>query len=363
MLKKLRSDRRVGWVITDQLDRSIWTRESWYTSGGVSLARYLWLKQYINDHIEGWHYEMYRPWQRYDAVIFLKSMGERAHNLLNRLHKKNTACVFDANVNYFDSDGTEYYSGMLPSAEQRINVINMVKSATSVIADSEFIAEQCAAYNSETSWIPDVVDITAAPFKPWTPRSKRLRLLWSGQAVKLFELLASEDLLLRWKDRIELVLVTNDLSALERLYPEIRARLENVLAQLTVKIVPYRSIDQLFSVYANGGVFISPRFLDNRYNLGHTEWKITLAMATGRVALCSPVPSYERVAERAENVGIRVCRNTQDWEEAFEELLGGHMGWEAESVAAREVVNRHYTPAAVAPNHTAVIDTAIGAIG
>ena len=325
----------------------------------MGLARYGWLSEYINHHVADWHYELYRPWRKYDAIVFLKSMGPRANKLLERMQDQGVACVFDANVNYFDHAGTEYYANMLPSSTQRLEAESMVRSATAVIADSEFISDQCRKYNPLTTWIPDVVDVDSAPFQHWSPNGSRLRLLWSGQAVKLFELLAAEEVLLSWKDRLELVLVTNDLAALQRLYPQVRKKLEALLAALSVTIVPYRSINQLFSVYNDGGVFISPRYLDNQYNFGHTEWKITLAMACGRIALCSPVPSYESVAKRSDGFGIRICQEMNAWNEAFEELLIGRIDWESESIAARAVVKQHYGPAAIATDHLAVIESAI----
>lgn len=359
MLGRSRTKRRVGWIISDQLDQGIWIRESSFTGGGVGLARFFWLSQYINKHVENCHYELYRPWRRYDVVIFLKSMGPRAHNLLKRLQEKGVACVFDANVNYFDNAGTEYYTSMLPSIAQGEEVLEMVQSASEVIADSEYINEQCRKYNPRTFWIPDVVDIDSAQFQHWSTDGSRLRLLWSGQAVKLFELLAAEEVLLAWKDRVDLILVTNDLVALQRLYPQVRKRLETLLSSLSVTIIPYQSINQLFSVYKDGGVFISPRHLDNSYNFGHTEWKITLAMACGRMVLCSPIPSYERVAERSNGLGIRVCKDMHTWNEAFEELLLGRVDWSSESTAARKVVEQHYSPAVISTNHLKVMDSAM----
>jgi len=110
MLFHSRGRKRVGWVIADQLERSVWTRESWFTGGGIGLARYYWLSQYVNRNVPGWQYELYRPWKSHDAVIFLKSMGTRAEHLLQRLQARGVPCVFDANVNYYDREGTEYYS-------------------------------------------------------------------------------------------------------------------------------------------------------------------------------------------------------------------------------------------------------------
>jgi glycosyltransferase involved in cell wall biosynthesis len=231
----------------------------------------------------------------------------------------------------------------------------MARAATAVIADSEFIASRCRLYNRHTAWIPDNVPMEEVPAYRPTPAGKRLRLLWSGEAVKLFELLAAEDALLALRDRLELVLVTGDLAATSRLYPEVRDRLERLLSSLSVDVVRFESIARLFEIYAAGGVCISPRFLDNPYNFGHTEWKISLAMACGRIAVCSPVPSYVAVAERAQDRGIRICDSHEEWLTAFDELLGGHCRWDEEESAARTVVDRFYSTRAVAANHMAFV--------
>ncbi len=347
---------RVGWVIGDQLRRIPWVREAALAGGGVGLARYLWLARYVNkERSLGVHYGVYRPWQRYDAVVFLKSMGQRALGLLRHLQARGVPCIFDANVNYFELGGAEYYRGMLPTEEQRREAGAMAHAASAMIADSEFIAERGRQYSQHVVWIPDNVPMDMVPRYKSTRRGKRLRLLWSGEAVKLFELLAAEEALLEARRRIELVLVTNDLAALDRLYPETRRRLEQLLSGLSVRVIKFRSIGQLFKIYSEGGVFISPRFLDSPYNLGHTEWKITLAMACGRIALCSPVPSYVSVAKRAGNRGIRVPGNSEEWCDTFEELLVDSFLWEEEEASARSVVIEYYSTRAVASAHTSFV--------
>jgi glycosyltransferase involved in cell wall biosynthesis len=343
--------KRVGWVIADQLDHKPWVRESTFTGGGIGMARYFWLSEHVNQNTEGWHYEIYRPWKRYDAVVFLKSMNDKAYALMEKLQRQGVPCIFDVNVNYFYQEGKEYYPSMFPSEVQQEQVKRMTQNADAVIADSSFVYKQCKKYNEHTRWIPDIVNTSNAGFQVWKPDGMKLRLLWSGQSVKLFELLAIEDVLLAWRDRLELVLITNDLEEINRLYPEIRTRLRKLLSNIEPTIIPYESIQQLFSVYANGGVFVSPRFLDNHYNMGHTEWKITLAMACGRVAICSPVPSYEQVAERSGGQGILICHDIEAWSQAFDALLSNRFDWEAESCAARKVVEQYYSPVAVVPDH------------
>jgi glycosyltransferase involved in cell wall biosynthesis len=360
-VKPSRSDRgrprRIGWVIGDQLDRSPFHGTASLTTGGVGLARYAWLAAHVNARPElGLHHEVYRRWRRYDGLVFLKSMGPRSLALLRRCRECGTVTVFDANVNYYERSGVEYYQRMLPSAEQTVQAVAITEAADGVIADSEFVLARCLRHNPSATWIPDSVAMELVPpIAPWRRAGAPLRLLWSGEAVKLFEILAIEDVLGRYARHVELVLVTNALSALERWHDGWRARFEALLARVPHRLVPYRGIAHLFGVYAQGGVAISPRFLDNSYNLGHTEWKITLAMACGRIAVCSPVPSYVRVAERAGGGGIRVCGTAEEWEAALEALLGDRIDLDAEEAAARAVVERHYATAVVAPQHSAFL--------
>ena len=352
----MRPQLQVGWVVGDQLERKPWVREATLTGGGVGLARYLWLARYVEKQKDsGVRYSVYRPWRRYDVVIFLKCMGARALGLLQTLEKRGVPCIFDINVNYFEPGGKEYYSNMIPTEEQRNDVVAMTKSASAVIADSEFIAERGSEYNKRTLWVTDNVPMHLLPEFRATRPGKRLRLLWSGESVKLFELLAAEKALLAVKDRVELVLVTNDLSGLDRLVPDIRKRLDHLLSVLTVRVIRFHSIQQLFQVYSEGGVFISPRFLDSPYNMGHTEWKITLAMACGRVALCSPVPSYVRVSDRAGGRGIRILQDQDAWEKALDEVLSKNFDWEKEEKAAHSVVDRFYSTREVASAHAAFV--------
>ena len=354
------SQLKIGWVIGDQLDRKPWVREAVLTGGGVGLARYRWLTDYVERQKDlGVRYSVYRPWKHYDAVIFLKSMGTRSLSLLQKLEQRGVPCIFDINVNYFEPGGKEYYSNMIPTEAQREEVVAMTESATAVIADSEFIAERSRAYNSEILWVSDNVPMDLLPEYQPTRQGKRLRLLWSGESVKLFELLAAEKALIALRDKVELVLVTNDLAALDRLVPDIRKRLDHLLSVLSVRVERFQSIQHLFQIYSEGGVFISPRFLDSPYNMGHTEWKITLAMACGRVALCSPVPSYVKVAERSGGRGIRILNDPDAWEEALEEVLGSKFDWVKEELAAHSVVDRFYSTREVATAHAAFVQDVV----
>jgi len=188
----------------------------------------------------------------------------------------------------------------------------------------------------------------------------RLVLGWCGESLKLFELLAIEDVLRRHRDAIELLLVTNDRSALARWHGDRRERFEALLRDVPHRFETWRSVEHLWECYRTVDAVISPRHLDNSYNLGHTEWKITLGMACGRVALCSPVPSYLEVERRAGGEGVTVCRTSADWDAAIAALLEDAAGRPRREEAARAVVASEYSTAVVAARHTDFLERVAG---
>jgi hypothetical protein len=324
----------------------------------MGLMRFGWIADAVNNRPgSGVRYELYRPFRRYDALVFTKSMDRACLELARRQRKGGGIAVFDVNVNYFEAGGTYYYEGMQPTNEQRANAIAMAKECSGTIAASLAI-EEAAGCSALATCIPDNVDLRISPkAASWSvePAGRRLRLLWSGQALKLFDLLAIEDVLRAFRENTELVLVTNDLSALERVYEPHRSRLKKLLADLHCTVIRYESIPRLMEVYGAGGVMISPRFLDSAYNRGHPEGKITLGMACGRVAVCSPLRSYREVARLSGGVGVRICDDSGGWSAVLDSMLGGRFDWAHEQASACKVVSDHYSSAVVAEKHAEFI--------
>ncbi|HMP77514.1 MAG TPA: hypothetical protein PKE12_14550 [Kiritimatiellia bacterium] len=349
--------RRVGFVIGNQL-REIRILSADRPGGGsLGLMRFQWIADWVNAQPGlGLRYELFRPWRRYDALVFLKAMGGANQRLNDWFRKAGRPTVFDANVNYYHPEGTFYYDTMRPSEEQTREAIAMTRAASAVIADSEYVGEQARAYHADVRWIPDNVNFVFVP--PLVPRPLPrgpLPLWWSGQSLKLFDLLSISDVLREYARHIELRLVTNDLAALSRWFPPHREHFERLLRDVPHRIMAFESIPALLAHYAEGGLAISPRFLDNTYNLGHTEWKITLPMACGLPAWAAPVPSYERVAERSGGRGIAICRTHDAWRAALDAVLAEGYDYAAESHAACTVVRQHYATPVVAAQHAALL--------
>ncbi len=318
----------------------------------MSFMRFRWIARELREEVT---YELYRPGRPFDAVVFLKSMGESCFELARVLREQGTAVIFEANVDYYtEFSGEGWFEGMAPTAEQRAAAVAMTELADGVIASSRHLAGVCGRFNERVSWVPDNVDFRLVPRlaqrSAW--RDGKLNVWWSGMAEKMFEFLAAEDALLARKDRLHLRLVTDDLRAMGRWPGEVRERMERFLGMMPHTVHRFSNVEDLLGRYAEGGIIVSPRFLDSPYNFGHSEWKLTLGMACGLPAVGSPVPSYRDVAERAENGAIAVCETGEEWGSVLDELLdGGEEGLRERGGAARRVVEEFYATPVVAREH------------
>ena len=356
--------KKIGFIIGNQLDEIRILKPIRMPSEATGFMRFGWVSDLVNNSPKyGLKYELYRPWHRYDMIVFIKSMGTKSIEVLHRNKQKGKKVIFDANVNYYELWGKFYYEGMSPTEQQRQDAIEITSMADAVIADSTFLEKTCLKYNSLVFWVPDNVnmELVPPPAKTSITSNGRLVLLWSGQAIKLFELLAIEDVLKKFRNRIRLILITNSLSHIDSWYGDFKARFLSLLNNIEHDIIPFQSIAQLLDIYSKGGICISPRFLDNSYNMGHSEWKITLGMACRNMVLCSPLQSYVDVAERASNIGIRICHSAEQWEKALNELLIKDGRLEDERDAARALIESHYSTKVIAAKHAAVVQHVLSA--
>lgn len=364
---------RVGFICDDRLP-SFWrairgqcgARElltGCRSETAVGTMRVGWLIECVNGCRElNARYQWYRPFQAYDAVVYVKSMSEECCEHAASVRRNGGVAVFDANVDYFSGADSDvfYYEGMAPTDSQRKQAIAMARTCDGVIADSPHVLSVAESYSSRVVWIPDNVRdgliVDADRLSP--AKSAKINVFWSGQSAKLFELLLIGDALLSVKDRIKMIIITNGLDALQKWPLSQKKALEKLLGGLECERLPFTSIEDLCRAYDRGGVCIAPRHMDSSYNLGHTEWKITLAMARGVPALASPLESYRKVAERSEGRGIRICACEEDWRKALAAAAAGE--YEREGGAAVNVVREYYSTSVVASDHVAFLNS-IGA--
>lgn len=311
-------------------------------------------------------YELYKPWGKYDAVVFLKSMEAGCMRMAEILRGRGCKVIFEANVDYYTEAGNESLPReLVPTPAQRSAAIRMTSCADRVIASSGHLAEICRRWNPVSSWVPDNIPLRMVPSGDCGApvREGHLQVWWSGMPAKIVDFLAIEKVLGALRGRIHLNFVTGDLaSAMRRFSPGQSARIDKLLSTVGHTFHRFQDIPRLLRLYhQGGGVILSPRLLDNPYNQSHTEWKITLGLACGLPAITSPQPSYLDVAARCGNPRtVCICESDEDWQVAFEEAMEGRQA-EEKSRAAREVVREHYSAGVVASLHLKELREALGA--
>jgi glycosyltransferase involved in cell wall biosynthesis len=308
------------------------------------LIRYGGIARYLNKK-SNFNMEMYRPWRRYDAVVFVKMMNPRCQKLAHELKNKGTQVLFDANVNYYEEEGDYIVPGTRPTPEQKMWATSMTSLADAVVADSQYLADVCRLYNPVVEWIPDAVDTDF--FSP-APKQKdktpgKLKLVWSGVGKKARPLELIEPVLMKLKDRVELEIITSP-NEPHNIWSDVMERL--VKAGIAkISLYSYKTYPHSLR---KSDVIISPRFLENAYEKAHTEYKITLGMSAGLPALASPQMSY---LEALKNGGGIICHSVAEWERALNDFIDHPEKRREMGLKARQQVQETYSIPAVAKKY------------
>jgi glycosyltransferase involved in cell wall biosynthesis len=284
--------------------------------------------------------ELYRPERRYDVVVFLKAMDAAAQSEAERIKSHGGRVVFDANVNYYEVWGEYELPGTRPTDEQRSDAFAMTRLADWVVADSSYLLGVVRKHTARASWIPDNVDTRL--FRP--PRRRRrngFTVAWSGMAAKARPLLDIAEPLA--SAGAELVVVAN----------EEPAELPELRRHLPVRFVEF-SLRRYAQLLRDADLIVSPKRLVNGYELGHTEWKITLGMASGLPAVASPQQSY--VEAISHHGGGIVAASADEWREALQRLRDPALREEL-GRRARETVLEHYATPVIARRYGELLRT------
>lgn len=328
---------KVGWI-TAEFPRRPSRRAVWLKSGAMVTMRYRNVALWLNRH--GFRNSFYRADENYDVVIVIKTFTDAVLGEVNRLRRKGTKVIFDANVNYYYIWGDYTDPKTQPTPELQRAAKQITRLADHVIADSEYLRDVIRDFNPRVTWIPD--NVWPLLFRPakHRARSGQLRLIWSGIAFKADELLLIKEALAAVAG-LELWLVTD-------------AR-PPVMDSLGGKVRWFRYSDPYYALLlSRADAIISPRYLNNGYNLGHTEYKISLGMARCLPAIASPQPAYV-TAIHADGGGI-ICDSPSEWAAAFTRLRDD-VGLRLEmGRAARRTVEEHYLTPVVAEKLRQVIE-------
>lgn len=293
---------RVGWI-TSEFPQRPSRRSVWLKSGAMLTMRFRNIALWLNRH--GFQNTFYRADQSYDAVVIIKNFEQDVSDETRRLQQREIPVIFDANVNYYYIWGNYPDPQTRPTIDQRRRATQITQQAQHVIADSEYLRDVVSDFNHKVTWVPD--NVWPLLFRPAKHRTiaGQLRLIWSGIAFKADELRLLLPIFAQMTG-LELWIVSDA-------RPAVVDTLEKV-----IPVRCFRYSDWRYAwLLGQADAIISPRDLNNGYNLGHTEYKITLGMARNLPAIASPQPAYVTALRDG---GGMICYTDDDWIQALTRL-------------------------------------------
>lgn len=330
--------KQVGWIVADHLIKKRVRFEHLRDSLKMRVAN---IALWINEHSDSIYNSMYDPDRKYDLVVFFKAMSPADIDEARKIKAYGGRVIFDANVNYYEIWGEYKEFSNRPLAGQKEAAVEMTTLADLCVGDSSKLCELAGKYNQRVLLVPDNVDMQTFRFVRQHWQVKPVRLVWSGISFKAWHLLLLADVLPELDD-IELVLVSERRpSVMDRLASGIRCR-----------YLPYS--DQGYArILSECDIIISPKELVNAYEVGHTEYKITLGMAAGLPVVASPLQSY---VEAVSAGGGIIASTSEEWLTALRKLADDYeLRAEMGKKAWQTVVERYSTPV-VAAQYLRVIE-------
>lgn len=254
--------------------------------------------------------ELYRPWRRYDIVVFQKAFRKKHFALAQTLSKKGVKIILDLNTTVFEHNQdvqafVKLTDHLLVSSRYLLNSAQKTFPNHPVSLIEEHIPNDIFSVEKNTDPLPTT-------------------LVYAGYAQKASEVLFIERVLKSFRKRHPfsiLFLCEKDphisIDGIECVF--IRYQQSKIRTQLT-----------------QGDIFIAPRNLTDTTNYGHSFSKIGLPMAMGLPVLASPVPAYL-------GSPAILCATEEAWEHNLELLFTDPQKRRSLARQGRQYCQDHYS--------------------
>ena len=243
-----------------------------------------------------------QPWAPMDIAIFVRIQGPWAQRLQRFLQRRRVKTVYSAVVNYYQYQGNMPTGSHAMSQQQIDDCIAMTRQADAVLTVSRYILAQAKKYNPNAAYVPDSVG--RKHFCLTKPVSDFERspanLIWAGHANKAH-------------------FIDPVMTSLQHLSVKL-----TILAEHPPQLnTPFQFVRWRYETFPSeiikGDICISPRVLDNSYDLGHSNFKIMVFLAQGVPVLASPQDSYVEVIR--DGINGYVCQTPDEWPAKLQAML------------------------------------------
>ncbi len=329
---------RVGWIVSEKYFSWRVLLSRWFYFCGLDFLpsstkmRVVTISRWINKNCNFIYCELYDPRKHYDIVVVFKTVTSVIQQEVTRLRENNVKLIYDANVNYWEVSGEYSASSPKPTFAQQRGILNLMKNVDVIVADSSYLANVAKKYHHHVVHIPDNVDLNVYSKRRKHQKGTRLRVVWSGMSHKAEHLKIIIPVLDSLREKIDVYIVS-----------EKRPSLLDEFSECRHYHYVHFSDRQYAKLLSSCDVIVSPKYLLNAYDLGHTEYKITLGMAVGLPAIASPQQSYiEAITDK--NSGY-IVNTTDEWFSAFQSLISDiELRRDMGERAYQTVIEKYATP-------------------
>lgn len=280
--------------------------------------------------------ELYQPWRKYDIVIFLKRDAQ-ALSLAKKLQKNGVKIVLDINANIFDK--SLYGKGFFKEFGDDFfnNITEFAKIAHYILVTSPYLKSNISGIfgDKKTIFIPEnIPDFSPKKQRDFSKNDGVIRLVYAGYASKA--------------DQI--YLIQSSLESLAKKYFLHYILICERNPHLSIPGVQFEYIrfqeKYIRNKILQGDIFLSPRDIHNRYNLGHSFTKIGLPLSMGIPVIASPLPAYEH--------SPAILINTLDyqWAEEIERLFSNQEFYQNQSEKGILFCQNNFSPEIIQKKYT-----------
>ncbi len=236
--------------------------------------------------------ELYKPFKKYDVVIFTKTSTDKSVRLAKKLKEQGVKVYFESFCEYLTDDNK--------ITHEKENILEITKVSDAIGACSGVQQEMFSHYHNNVLLIPESVHDDFFAEKKKHENKEQITLVYCGYSDKA-------------KDTLQIQ------NVIKRLMKEFDCKMLFVCEkdpQITEFPYEYIQYDQriIAKQLLQGDIMLAPRPMEGIEKRSHSFTKASYPLAVGLPTVASPLPSYY-------DTPVILCYNEEEWYEKVKELI------------------------------------------
>lgn len=271
--------------------------------------------------------ELYKPFKKYNVVIFTKTKSNNAVKTAKKLRKTGTKIIFDAYCEFIDDEEN--------IDSERINILQILKYSDYIITCSQVQKNSFSKYHDKVVCIPESVNDIFFKYKKTHELKDCTTLVYCGYSKKAADTLFIRDVLknMSINYNCRLLYICEEDPKLEGI--------EYDYLKYQQSIIPLQLLQ--------GDIMIAPRNTLGIEKLSHSFTKVAYPLAVGLPTVASPVPSYI-------GTPVIICNSEHDWDVELTKLVKDSTYRNEISEKGRSYVKQFFSLAVIGDQYKKIVE-------